>query len=345
MINEFRQDLVSGEWVLFATGRAKRPGEVASEKNSGHQLAGQDKEKCPFENPENSGNEVLKTYAAIGESDPEKIQNGANWFAKIIKNKFPAVTEGEAGPRLKAGPFDFTDAKGLHEIVVYHDHDRDLFDFSKNEFEELIKIYMDRFTVMAGYSSSKYILIFHNHGPSAGASIKHPHSQIISIPILPPDVKRSIFGSERYYRENNRRVYDVMLDWEMKEKKRIVYENDAFVAYCPFVSKTPYEVRIYAKESHAHFNRMATEKIPALADIMQVLIKKIGKALYQPDFNYFIHTMPLSGTPDDIHNFYSWHIEILPKMKIEGAFELGSGVEVNVVDPDEAAKLFRETEI
>jgi len=330
MINEFRQDLVSGEWVLFATGRSKRPGET----NGGNQFPNQSKENCPFENPEN-GNEVLKTYRTDGSGE---------WFAKVIKNKFPAVTEGEIGPREKMGPFETTDAKGLHEIIIYREHDHDFYDFSQTEFEEIIRIYQDRFKAMADYSSSKYVLIFHNHGPAAGASLKHPHTQIISIPILPPDIKRSILGSEHYYRENRRRVYDVMLEWEMKEKKRIVYENDFFIAFCPFVSKTPYEVRIFSKESHAHFDKMPPEKVPALADILNVVLKKIGKALNCPDFNYFIHTVPLD-VPDDIHDFYSWHIEILPKMKIEGAFELASGVEVNVIDPDESAKLIRETKI
>jgi len=112
---------------------------------------------------------------------------------------------------------------------------------------------------MANYSASKYVLIFHNHGPAAGASLNIPY-QIISIPILPPDVKRSILGSEQYYRENRRRVYDVMLEWEVKEGKRIVYENDFFIAYCPYVSKTPYEIRIYCRESHAHFEKMRRKR-------------------------------------------------------------------------------------
>lgn len=329
-LNEFRQDLVSGEWVLFATGRAKRPGSP----DSGNRFPSQTKENCPFENPD-VGNEVLKTYSNDGRDE---------WFAKVIKNKFPAVTEGEIGPREKVGPHEITGAKGLHEIIIYRDHDRELYDFSQAEFENIVKIYQERFLAMASYSASKYVLIFHNHGSAAGASLKHPHTQIISIPILPPDVKRSILGSEQYYRENRRRVYDVMLEWEIKEKKRIIYENDSFIAHCPYVSKTPYEIRIYGKESHAHFEKMPAEKIPALADIMRVVLKKIGKALNNPDFNYFIHTVPLD-TPEDIHEFYSWHIEVLPKMKIEGAFELASGVEVNVIDPDEAAKLLRETTI
>ncbi|MGD0977119.1 MAG: hypothetical protein ABR875_02395 [Minisyncoccia bacterium] len=334
MINEFRQDLVSGEWVLFATGRAKRPGEPTANGN-GIRI-GKNFEDCPFDDPEAKGNEVLMTY---------KNADGSDWFAKIIKNKFPAVSEGEMAPRQKVGPFEVTDAKGLHEILIFKDHNKSPYHLSPKEFSEIIRIYRDRYLTLAGYSGSKYILIFHNHGLAAGASIPHPHSQIITIPILPPDIKRSILGSERFYRENGKRVYDLMLDWEMNDKKRIVAENDDFVAFCPFVSKTPYEVRIFGKESHAHFERIPDPKLQTLGEIMSKVMRKVSKALNAPDFNYFIHTAPTDGMSQDVHDFYAWHIEILPKMKIEGAFELGSGVEVNVVDPDEAAKLLREAEV
>lgn len=335
MLNEFRQDLVSGEWVLFATGRAKRPGEPVG-NNDNHNYTGQTEKDCPFENLENTGNEVLMTY---------KNQDNSDWIAKIIKNKFPAVIEGEMAPYKKVGPYEVTEAKGLHEILIMRDHNKSPYQLSKEELAEIVKIYRDRYLTLAKYSASKYILIFHNHGPGAGASIKHPHSQIISIPILPPDVKRSILGSEHFYRENRKRVYDLMIEWEIKEKIRIVHENEDFIAFCPFVSKTPYEVRIFGKESHAHFEKIPDQKLGTLGEIMHVVLGKIGKALNAPDFNFFIHTVPTLGMSEDVHEFYSWHIEILPKMKIEGAFELGSGIEVNVVDPDEAAKILRETSI
>lgn len=328
-LNEFRKDLVSGDWVLFATGRAGRPG---NHKN-GPALT-RNKSACPFENPEKSGNEVLKTY-----------DGNEAWFAKVAKNKFPAVMEGEAGTQRAVGPFAVTDAKGLHEIVIYREHDRELYQYSPAELGRVFAIYQERYRVMADYISSKYILIFHNQGASAGASIAHPHSQIISIPILPPDVKRSLYGAENFYKKNNKRVYDLMIDWEMKENKRIVYETKNFIAFCPFVSKTPYEVRIFSKESHAHFEQCPAELLPELGEAMGAVLKKIHAALNDPDFNFFIHTAPVypehnggeENSPTAMHEFYSWHIEIIPKVKMEGAFELGSGVEVNIIDPDRAA--------
>ena len=331
MLNEFRKDLISGEWVLFATGRARRPGEGQEVRR-----LLQPRESCPFENPEESGNEVVATYLNYAKTD---------WVAKTIKNKFPAVAERENGNVRQAGPFEALDGTGLHEVLVFRDHERDFYDFSGEEVAEIFRIYQKCHLATLDGGSRKYTLIFHNHGLQAGATVQHPHSQIISIPILPPDVERSIRGSENFYREHGKKVYDVMLEWEKKEKKRIIYENERFVSFCPFVSKTENEVRIFCKEGHAHFEKMPEETFADLGDVFSATFKKIGKALDKPDYNFFIHTSPIDSSSAKTHEFYSWHIEILPKVMSVGAFELASGMEINVIDPDEAAKLFRETEI
>ncbi|MBI4120386.1 MAG: DUF4931 domain-containing protein, partial [Parcubacteria group bacterium] len=237
--------------------------------------------------------------------------------------------------------FKVTEARGLHEVIIYRDHDRDMHQLTNPEWIRVLRIFQERYLAMANYAASKYVLIFHNHGAGAGASIAHPHSQIISIPILPPDVKRSIQGSQDFYDKNNKRVYDLMIDWEMKEKKRIICENERFIAFCPFVSKTPYEVRIFPKESHAHFEKCPPEQLAELGDVMSKVLNKIYGALGNPDYNFFIHTVPVDLKSPQVHEFYSWHIEVIPKIKMEGAFELGSGIEVNVIDPNQAAEELR----
>ncbi|MEK7154049.1 MAG: DUF4931 domain-containing protein [Patescibacteria group bacterium] len=328
MLNEFRQDLVSGEWVLFSAARARRPGESQEVRR-----LLQPRENCPFEDPEKSGNEVVETYLNETKTD---------WIAKTIKNKFPAVTEGENGNIRRIGPFETLNGTGLHQVLVFRDHERDFYDFSGEEVAEIFRIYKKCYLATLDSGSRKYTLIFHNHGLQAGATVQHPHSQVISIPILPPDVKKSIDGSESFYRKHGKKVYDVMLKWELGEKKRIVYENENFLVFCPFVSKTEYEVRIFSKEGHAHFELMPEKLFADLGDAFSVTFRKIGKALDRPDYNFFIHTSPINFPSLEPHEFYSWHIEILPKVATVGAFELASGMEINVVDPDEAAKLFRE---
>lgn len=333
MLNEFREDLVSGEWVLFATGRAQRPELVKKEKPKTKVLP---KSQCPFEDPEKYGNVVVAEYLNKERND---------WAIKVAKNKYPAVLEGGACLSQKAGPFNTHEAVGRHEVVIFREHDKHLHDFSKEELASAFKVYQERYWTMTDGDCGKYALIFHNYGSNAGASVSHPHSQIISIPVLPPDIKRSINGSEKFYKEHHKRIYDVMIYWERDEKKRVICENQHFIAFCPFVSKTPYEVRIFPQVSHAHFEKMPEEQLNYLGEILLLVLKKIQSALKNPDYNFFIHTAPLERMTTDAHEFYTWHIEVLPKISTVGAFELGSGIDVNTIDPDDSAKLLRETQI
>lgn len=323
LLTEFRQDLVSGDWVLFSTGRKHSIQEFEKFYQS--------KEECLFEDFEKSGQELVWSYP---DSKDIKIS--------VIKNKYPAVKSGLCGPDLQVGPFKGHNGVGEHNVVVYKEHDLKFADFSNEQLIDVIRVYKKRYREMVQASECvEYVMIFHNHGLEAGASIYHPHSQMISLPILPPDVSRSIYGSLNFYKENKKKVYDVIIEWEMSDKKRIVYENDFFIAFCPFVSKTPYEVRIFSKDSHAHFEKMPDELDKYLADAISVVLKKIGKALNVPPYNFFIHTAPVKEKYGDMHEFYHWHIEILPKLSISAGFELGTGVDINVVDPDTAAEELR----
>lgn len=333
-LNEFRQDLVSGEWVLFATGRAGRPN-AGKNRNSSDDEEYKTIENCPFEDFKKSDNEPVWFY-----------KNEADWRVAVIKNKFPAVMPGICKPATTLWPFRVQEAVGFHDLFIYKDHNRHFADFSQEEMINVVCSYKRRYReISESEGCVQYVLIFHNYGKDAGASISHPHSQIISMPNLPPDVSRSIRGSYGFYKNNQKRVYDVIMKWEKDNGSRIVYENDLFIAFCPFVSKTPYEVRIFPKDSHAHFEKMPDELDKYLADTMLVVLKKIRKALNNPSYNFFIHTAPAETELEDIHEFYSWHIEILPKMNIQAGFEMGTGMDINVIDPDEAAELLRNADL
>src|SRR3989344_3483 len=327
-LNEFRQDLVSGEWVLFATGRSK------SLHNGEDRGFYQTKKECPFE--DFSGQEVVGNYPSQ-----------ENSHATIIKNKYPAVQQGLCVNEQEYGPFKIFDPIGDHEVIVFRDHDRTIYEFSAADFIDTIKIYKKRFTELTNNNEcAKYILIFHNHGKAAGASIYHPHSQIITMPILPPDVFRSINGSFEYYHKHKKQVYYDLLEWEQKERTMVIYENKEFIVFCPYVSKYPYEVRIFSKSSHAHFNQMPDTSDEFFADAIWTALQKINKILDAPPFNLFIHTAPLTNEFGvNIHEFYHWHMEIVPHLKIDAGFEIGTGVAINVVDPDESAELLRNVKI
>ncbi|MEK7121258.1 MAG: galactose-1-phosphate uridylyltransferase [Patescibacteria group bacterium] len=338
MLNEFRQDLVSGDWVLFSTERSKKPINHKKKKKFY-----QSKDDCPFENPQASGQgEPLLVYLK-GQKINWADGFSGQWTTQVIKNKYPAVRHGNVcGSARSYGPIQVIDASGFHEVVITKDHDRSFAQFDNSETEEIVRVYLDRFREISKDSCNKYILIFHNHGSLAGASIYHNHSQILSMPILPPEVLRSVKGSEEYYLKNKQKVHDMMVGATLKDKKRVVFENEKFIAFCPYVSKTPYEVRIFPKQSSPRFENISDEDIPYLADSLNMMIKKLHRVLDNPDYNFYIHTAPVD---DGNYDYYHWHVEIVPKVGVFGGFELGTDMYINDVDPDEAAEKLRNTEV
>ena len=131
-----------------------------------------------------------------------------------------------------------------------------------------------------------------------------------------------------------------MIDWELKEKKRIIFENNGAVAFTPYVSRTPFEVRIFPKKHLPYFENTYDHDMEYVVEALQKSLRIIEKRLGDPDYNFFIHTAPVQNKENYRH--YHWHIEITPIISIRGGFELGTGIEINDVDPDAAAKILKK---
>ena len=334
-VSEFRKDLVSGEWVLIAPGRSKRP----HAPNGEHvQRERQNKATCPFEDPQASGNGdpllVYKDGVAV-----DDVSGG--WTTQVISNKYPAVIPGVCGDPERVGPFLTHPAHGFHEIVITQDHEKSFAQFSDYETEEVLRVYRDRYQVISKDDCGDYISIFHNWGPTAGASVSHSHSQIISTPVIPPEVLGSIEGADRHYKEHSQRVHEKLIEWEIAEGKRILFENDGFIAFCPYVSKTAYEVRIFPKKQNPFFEQSTDADLTACAEVLNRVMTAIHDALGDPDLNFYIHTAPVLKKPDLNYDYYHWHLEIVPRISTAAGFELGTAVYINVMDPDEAAAELR----
>ena len=130
-----------------------------------------------------------------------------------------------------------------------------------------------------------------------------------------------------------------MLEYELKEKKRIVFENKGAIAVAPFVSRSPFEVRVFPKKHLPYFENTLDEDMEYAVEALQQVLKRFEKKLRDPDYNFFIHTAPLQNKKKYEH--YHWHIEAFPRVSIKAAFEAGTGVDINDVDPDFAAKFLR----
>ncbi len=327
-ISELRQDLVTGGWVVIAIGRAQRPEQFAEFKR---EKIEEDRNKlCFFCHPEETGQEKdVLIY---------KKDNG-DWSLRVFPNKYPAFKRGGKMKHHEEGPYFKMDGVGYHEVIVTRDHNRQIAQLETLEVAEIVDAYQERYIDLMNKKDVNYIEIFCNHGKEVGASIVHPHSQLAAIPVISPYIQAELDGAESYYRTNRHCVYCTIAEWESEHKKRIVFENDSFVAFCPFSSRAAFEVWVMPKKHKPYFERISDEEKVAFAEALQTSISKIYKALGDPPYNFYLHTSPCDGK--DYPHFH-WHLEILPHTAIWAGFELSTGIEVSTIEPEAAAEYLRK---
>ncbi|MBI4992075.1 MAG: HIT domain-containing protein [Candidatus Harrisonbacteria bacterium] len=326
--SQLRQDLVSGDWIVIAPGRAKRPYAIIKKTEP---RIGTPKRNCPFEDLQKTGQgRPILSYG-----------NNNDWQLQVIENKYPAFVHQDVCSVIsKNGPFSVSGADGHHDLVITRAHDKTLADLTLNEAQQVFESFRDRYLMLLNDPCVAYISIFFNWGLKAGASVYHPHYQIVAIPVVPPDVQHSLNGSGRYFGENKQCVHCVMMDWELRHRKRVIYQNEGAAVFVPFVSKEPFEFRVFPKKHLPYFENTLDVDLDYVVEALQKSLKKMKKNLKDPDYNFFIHTAPIRDK--EKYNHYHWHLEVIPKVTIRAGFELGTGVTINVVDPDEAADLLRK---
>lgn len=330
-ISELRKDLVSGTWVAIATGRAKRP-EMFKRKKKDVSTP-PSKASCFFCNLEKSDQLPPTTI---------KKDSKGNWSVVSIPNKFPAFSQVDELNAHEIGPFSVINGVGFHEVIITRDHHKQVGQLNQKEVKEVIDVYQERYLALMNKKFINYIAVFQNQGQTAGASVYHPHSQLIALPVVDPDIHRSLEGSWQYFRANKRCVHCTMVEWEVEQGERIVYKNSEFVAICPFVSKMAFELRIYPINHKAYFEKVTEHEKEKLADVLRVVLNKLYKGLGNPDYNYFIHTAPCDGQSYD---HYHWHLEIFPKTSVWAGFEIGTGIEISTIRPETAGKFLRNIKV
>lgn len=331
MISEIRKDAVSGEWILVSSVRQLRPHTLCSVKKKKSKTP---IKKCPFEDPQKSGNPKPIIWFAKKEG-----QSFRDWFVQVIPNKYPVLFRKKQCPKIiGSGPYKKLDAVGYHEVIITRYHNKPIEKMNLEEVTLVLKAFRQRYKMLEKEKCIEYVLIFHNEGELAGASIAHPHSQLVAMPIIPPDVSRSINGGFNFYKENKKCVHCIMIDYEKKEKIRVIDRNKFFITFCPFTSRVPYETRIFPLKHSSDFEESTDEELKYLARSLKDALRRINKALGKPDYNFFIHTA--SSKVKDVP-YYHWHIEILPRTYKWAGLELGTGIEVIAVTPERAAEHLR----
>jgi len=330
---EFRKDPVVKRWVIIATERAKRPHDFArvkEEVKTGF---------CPFD----YGNEHVTPPEIFAFRPPDTEPNTPGWWVRVVPNKFPAVNPNLEPERYGHGMYDAMTGFGYHDVIVETpDHNTNLALMDVKQVEEVIWAYKMRFNQLVKDENIKYILIFKNHGKEAGASLQHPHSQLIAIPIVPKRVQEELNGAREYYSYKERCVFCDIIHQEKFEGKRIVEENDKFIAIEPFAARFPFETWILPKRHSHNFGDIEEDELRFLARILKNVLYRIYVALDNPPYNFVLHTAPTYG---EGKVYYHWHLEIFPRLTKVAGFEWGSGFYINPTPPEDAAKFLREVKI
>jgi UDPglucose--hexose-1-phosphate uridylyltransferase len=331
-LSEFRQDLVSQHWVLFAPNRSKRPEDFGQEAATADPATLPDVDhKCVF-CPGNEGyNLDIATYPV-----------GDNWKVRVIPNKFEAL--GHSSGKQKNDFYNIREGIGDHEVVITRPHNMLMAFLPDDLMDANLYIYQERMRDLSNHPEVQYVHILQNHGKAGGASLLHPHSQIFATPFVPEHLHDEVVGSYVYFQEHGACVYCEMILYELSEKLRIVIDDEDFLVFTPFASRVPYALRIIPKRHMASFMDMTAKERKSLGKVLKESLQKIYHKLNNPAYNYYIHSLPV--THDLVTRYddksYHWHLEILPRLNVWGGFELGSDVYVNTIMPETAADLLRQ---
>jgi len=333
--SELRFDLTSRDWVVIATGRAKRPETFKREKRKKEEVP---KTLCPF--CQISTQETPTLIFSHGKKIPPDMGIPKDWTTISIPNKFPAFLPfKKLNPRVEGKFYKTINAVGFHEVVVTRDHKKSMGQFSISQIKEVIDVYQERYLELMKEKFVDYVSIFHNHGAEAGASIAHPHSQIITTPLIDVDLKKALSNSRKYYRAHRKCIYCQMNNWEKKNKKRVVFENKDFLVICPFASKAAFELIISPKKHLAYFEKITEKEKKFLSEAFQIALNKLYEALNNPAYNFYLHTSPCD---EKKYPFYHWHWTILPKTATWAGFEIGTRMEISTIEPEKAAEYLRK---
>jgi UDPglucose--hexose-1-phosphate uridylyltransferase len=324
-IQEFRQDLFTGEWVLVSTAHKNKP------------YAFIDNEK-KFSNLSN----IINPFADIveGKSSEEIIlelkDDNKESQIFIVKNKYPLLRDINSTPYATEGPYKLVSGEGMHEIVIYREFDTQIRDFSIKKLALMFQAFQVRSLSLMSNKNIRYIAIIHNYGYQSGASILHPHSQIIASPIVPDGIERIVEGAQKYHKSNNRDLAQVIIDYEQDIKKRVIIENDYFIALAPYASKTAYEVEIYPKYPQIHFAYSNQTQIYNLAKIYKSILKSYYEKIGDIDYNMTIITAPVDG---NLYKGFRWFIRLMPRINFIGGYEIGTDTDICLVSPEMTAEI------
>lgn len=331
-MSELRQNLVTLDWVIMATERASRPDEfkITRKRSGPHPAYHPDCPFCP-------GNEHLSML------DMDQIREGSTWKVRVVPNKYPALSPTGERIRKSEGLHRSISGVGFHEVIIEHPrHDMSVALLSVPDVASIISMYRMRYAAIRKDPRVEAIVIFKNHGEAAGTSIHHPHSQIAAPPVVPTQIRARMEEAIRHLDETGECLFCSMLKDELATGQRIIVESQHFVAFQPYAALSPFHTWIFPRRHMSSFDQISEAEISDLAVTLKTFLGKLYYGLNDPDYNYSIRSVP---TDDENAEYFHWYLAVVPRVSSTAGFELGSGMFINTMLPEESSKFLRDIEL
>ena len=331
---ELRKDPIIGRWIIISTERGKRPTDFIVETN---ETRGGFCPLCPG-NENTTPPEVLSYSSTAGHQ-----ANRPGWDLRVVPNKYPAlIIEGNLNKE-GDGLYDRMNGIGAHEVIIETpDHNESFANLPADRMIKVFLAYRDRLLDLAQDPRFRYVMVFKNFGAAAGASLEHSHSQLIALPIVPRMISSEIEGSLSYFKYKERCIFCDIIRQEINQDKRVVAENDLFLAIVPYAPRSPFEMWILPKQHASSYLAMDDAHFKALTAIFSECMRRLDTCIHNVPYNFVLHGAPLRSQPLE---HYHWHFEIMPKLTMIAGFEWGSGFYINSIPPEEAAQFLKEAAI
>ena len=327
--SEFRQDSTTGNWVLVAPGRGRRPATVQGPSAQEPMMSWD--ASCPF----CPGNEAMTPPEVLS------ILAKRDWQVRVVPNKFAALEPAASSVEIRgSGLFQAMDGVGHHEVVIEAPvHNQSLAGMGPGEVEVVLRAFQRREAALRADPRVKLVLVFKNQGERAGTSLAHPHSQIIATPLVPPDVQQRLAVAHAYWDAHDRCLYCDLRDAELAAGERVVFHGEHFLVIQPFASRMPFETWVLPLRHRAKLGDLEEVEIKELALLLRNILRALSVELAFPAWNCLLHAAPAEAEHEEC---YLWHIQVLPRVATPAGFELGTGISITTALPEETAEILRQ---
>lgn len=331
---QYRYNLILDRWTILATDRGKRPSDFVRVRPTDKEPTPEFDSTCPF----CPGNERLTPPESFALRPDGSAPDTPGWQVRVVPNKFPALT-GQQSADKQPTPLTARPGRGAHEVIIESPlHHCSLGHHQPDQAQRILQTLRQRYRGHAQNGAHRLITIFYNHGRSSGASLSHPHLQLLAQPLVPPFVERLLERDDAYQQQEGRSLFDAVIEAELDAGERVIASDEHFLAFCPFAAVCPFEAYLLPRKPMPHFGTLDDAGLASLTLMLQSVLHRLDTGLGRPDYNLAFHTAPLDHPCPPR---FRWFLQLYPRLSTMGGFELASDTFINTVAPELAAAFYR----